>query len=370
MIYMDHNATTQPDPEVLDAMEPFFRELWGNPSSVHDFGAKVRGHVDAARAQVGALIGADASEIVFTSCGTESANWVLSAVPEMDQGPKTLVTTAVEHACVLEPAKAWKKRGLPMVSLSVDKQGLPNLDAMAEHLSEPVLLSMMWANNETGVLLPVAEAASRVRAAGGLVYSDAVQAVGKVPIDVKAVDVDLLSMSGHKLYAPKGVGALYVRRGLRLPPMMKGGHHENGMRAGTENVPYMIGFGKACELAKARMDDDARRVAGLRDRLQAGLVALGADLIVNGGEVERLPGTLNVSIRKRESDSLLFMLSDAGIAAAAGATCSTGVMKVSHVIRAMNVPREYQGGTLRFSLGRATTEADVSQVIEVMASLV
>ncbi len=369
MVYLDNNATTQPDPEVVDAMRPFFDTLWGNPSSVHEFGAQVRGHLDAARAQVAALIGADATEIVFTGCGTESNNMVLSRALEIDQGPERVITTAVEHSCVLEPCKRLEKAGVSVSRLGVDTNGLPDTDRLSSLLDRPALLSMMWANNETGVVMPVAAAATQVKAAGGWVHTDAIQAAGKVPIDVKASNVDFLSLSGHKLYAPKGVGALFVRRGIRLPALLSGGHHENGFRGGTENVASIVGFGKACELAKARLEEDARRVTELRDRFQRGVLELSPDARVNGGEVDRLPNTLSVSFKGRESDSLLFALSDAGVAAAAGATCSTGVMEVSHVIRAMKVPRAYEAGTLRFSLGRKTTSVEVDEALRILADV-
>lgn len=370
-VYVDNNATTQPAPEVIEAMRPFFTERWGNPSSMHAFGGQVRRHVEQAREQAAALIGADPSEIVFTSCGTESDNTAIRGVIEAATERLQVVTTRVEHPAVLEPCRWLKARGVEVVELEVDGQGQLRLDELKRALIHGrTLASVMWANNETGVVFPIQTVAEQVKAAGGTLHSDAVQAVGKVPIDVRRTPVDLLSFSGHKLHAPKGVGVLYIRKGTRLSPFLLGGHQEGGKRGGTENVPYIVGLGCACELAARAMADEATRVAALRDRLEAGILASCPDTSVNGDRAHRLPNTTNISFQYIEGESILYHLSDCGVAASSGSACASGSLEPSHVIRAMGVPFTAAHGTIRFSLSRYNTAEDVDYVLAQMPGIV
>ncbi|NLB59680.1 MAG: cysteine desulfurase NifS [Lentisphaerae bacterium] len=364
-VYLDNNATTRMAPEVLEAMQPFFTELWGNPSSMHVFGGQVRKHIERARAQVAALIGADPSEIVFTSGGTESDNMAIRGAAEAAGPAAQLLTTRVEHPAVLEPCRLLKERGWSLVEMAVDNLGRLQLADLQEALSlGRTVASIMWANNETGVVFPMARIAELVKAAGGILHTDAVQAVGKAPIDVRQVPVDLLTLSGHKLHAPKGVGALYIRRGTRLPPLLLGGHQEAGRRAGTENVPYIVALGLACELARQQLEDGMRQMAQLRDQLQAGILQACPDVSINGDLEQRLPNTLNISFQYIEGESILYHLSDYGIAAASGSACSSGALEPSHVIRAMGVPFMAVHGSIRFSLSRYTTAAEIAYVLE------
>jgi len=364
LVYLDNNATTRVAPEVRDAMLPFFDELWGNPSSMHAFGGRVMRHVEEARAKVAALIGADPSEIVFTSCGTESNNAAIYGAAEI-LGPRArLVTSRVEHPAVLGPCRHFREHGSAVIELPVDGVGQLDLAALREALfGGNCLVSAMWANNETGTIFPIAEIAGLVKSAGGVFHTDAVQAVGKVPVDVGRIPVDLLSLSGHKLHAPKGIGALYIRRGTRLKTYMIGGHQEHGRRGGTENVPYIVGLGKAAELAAASLDEERVRVAALRDRLEAGLLATCPDARVNGDTRHRLPNTLNISFEFIEGEAILYHLSDQGICASSGSACSSGSLEPSHVIRAMGVPFTAVHGSIRFSLSRYTTDADIDAVL-------
>ena len=363
-VYLDNNATTAVAPEVVEAMMPFFRDHWGNPSSMHLFGGQVKRHVDRAREQVAALINADPSEIVFTSCGTESDNMAIRGAAESAGTRFNVVTTRVEHPAVLGPCRYLGERGHRLHEIGVDAAGQLDLVQLGEALRDgPAIASIMWANNETGVIFPLREAASMVRAAGGVMHTDAVQAVGKLPIDVKQIPVDLLSLSGHKLHAPKGIGALYVRRGTRLQPFMLGGHQEDNRRAGTENVPYIVGLGRAAELARDMMAKEMTEVAALRDRLEAGLLAACPDTRVNGDRVNRLPNTANISFEYIEGEAILYMLSDLGIAASSGSACTSGSLEPSHVLRAMGVPFTAVHGSVRFSLSRFTTVEDVDYTL-------
>ncbi len=370
-IYLDSNATTRPDPEVLDAMLPFLREQWGNPSSMHAFGGNVRRAVESAREQVAALLRADPSEIVFTSGGTESDNMAIRGALEAAPARPPLVTSRVEHPAVLEPCRQLKEQGYAVTEIGVDAQGRLNLDEFRAALENgPALATLMWANNETGVLFPVETLAPLVKEAGGTFHTDAVQAVGKVPIDLKTVPVDLLSLSGHKLHAPKGVGALYVRRGTRLKPLLLGGHQEHNRRSGTENVPGIVALGKACELASRSMEADNRRMAALRDRLEEGLLATCPDSRVNGDRHNRMPNTTNISFEYIEGESILYHLSDLGVAASSGSACSSGSLEPSHVLRAMGIPFTAVHGSIRFSLSRFTTEAEVDFVLRQLPGIV
>ncbi len=371
LVYLDNNATTCVAPEVRDAMLPFLNELWGNPSSMHAFGGQVMRHVDEAREKVAALIHADPSEIIFTSCGTESNNYAIYGVAEILGNQAKIITSRVEHPAVLGPCRHFREHGYTVVELPVDGVGQLDLGGLREALfGGPCLVSAMWANNETGTVFPIDEIAQLVKSVGGVFHTDAVQAVGKLPIDVSRTPLDLLSLSGHKLHAPKGIGALYVRRGTRLKTFMIGGHQEHGRRGGTENVPYIVGLGKAAELASAAIREESTRVAALRDRLEAGLLATCPDTRVNGDPRHRLPNTLNISFEFIEGEAILYHLSDLGICASSGSACSSGSLDPSHVIRAMGVPFTAVHGSIRFSLSHYTTDADIDYVLERLPGVV
>ncbi len=370
-IYLDNNATTQVAPEVIYAMEPFFKEQWGNPSSMHFFGGRVAKHVEEARGKVASLLGADEAEIVFTSCGTESDNTALFGVLSDADREMKLITTRVEHPAVLGPARYWRERGRTVVELGVDASGQLNLDELRKHLADgPALVSIMWANNETGVIFPIDQIAKLVKEYGGIFHTDAVQAVGKLPINLKETPIDLLSLSGHKLHAPKGVGALYVRKGTRLKTFMIGGHQETGLRGGTENVPYIAGLGVAADLAGEFMDEEVTNVARLRDRLEEGLLKTCPDTRVNGDRKHRLPNTSNISFEFIEGESILYHISDLGICASSGSACTSGSLEPSHVIRAMGVPFTAAHGSIRFSLSRYNTQEEIDYVVQEMPAIV
>ena len=370
-VYLDNNATTRVAPEVIDAMMPFFKDLWGNPSSMHYFGGQVARHIDKARQQIAALINADPSEIVFTSCGTESDNAaIFGAVEAAGQGVK-IITSRVEHPAVLGPCGRLKERGYNVMELPVDASGQLNpADLRRELAGGPAIVTIMWANNETGVVFPMDEIARIVRDAGAMLHTDAVQAVGKTPIDVKKTPLDMLSFSGHKLHAPKGIGVLYIRRGTKVKPFLLGGHQENSRRGGTENVPYIVGLGTACDLAMKNMDDEATRVSALRDKLEKGLLAACPDVRVNGDRAHRLPNTTNLSFQYIEGEAILYHLSDLGVCASSGSACTSGSLEPSHVIRAMGVPFTAAHGSIRFSLSRYNTEGEMDYVIEHMPAIV
>lgn len=370
-VYFDNNATTNVAPEVLEAMMPFLTDHFGNPSSIHGFGRQVRKHVERARERVAALIGADPSEIVFTSCGTESDNMAVRGGLEAAGERLNVITTRVEHPAVLETCRIMKERGHRVTELEVDSAGRLGMPDLKNALSlGRSLVSVMWANNETGVIFPVPEISGIVKAAGGVMHTDAVQAVGKLPINLDDAPVDMLSLSGHKLHAPKGIGALYIRRGTRVAPLLFGGHQESGKRGGTESVPYIVGLGRACELAGEHMAEEMTRVAALRDRLQRGILETCPDAQVNGDLESRLPNTLNVSFLYIEGESVLYHLSDCGIAASSGSACASGSLEPSHVIRAMGVPFMAAHGSIRFSLSRYNTEAEVDYALEQLPRIV
>jgi cysteine desulfurase len=370
-IYLDNNATSAVAPEVIEAMMPFFRDQWGNPSSMHTFGGQVKQPLDKARAQVAALIHADPSEIIFTSCGTESDNAAIRGAAEA-LGPRyNVITTRVEHPAVLGPCRYLGERGHRLHEIGVDAAGQLDMVQLGEALRDgPAIVSVMWANNETGVIFPVEEIAAMVRAAGGVMHTDAVQAVGKLPIDVRKIPIDMLSLSGHKLHAPKGIGVLYVRKGTRLQPFMLGGHQEDNRRAGTENVPYIVGLGKAAQLAGESIGKEMTAVAALRDRLEAGLLVTCPDARVNGDRVNRLPNTLNISFEYIEGESILYMMSDVGIAASSGSACTSGSLEPSHVLRAMGVPFTAVHGSVRFSLSRFTTQDEIDYTLKQLPPII
>lgn len=371
-VYLDNNATTRVAPEVTEAMLPFFKELWGNPSSMHQFGGQVKRYVEEARAEVARLLGAqDPSEIVFTSCGTESDNMAIYGAAEALGTATRIITSRVEHPAVLSPCRHFREHGHEVVEIGVDSLGQLDLDELERELVKgPAVVSIMWANNETGVVFPVEKICALVKETGGVFHTDAVQAVGKLAIDVGRIPVDMLSMSGHKLHAPKGVGAIYIRKGTKLNTFLMGGHQENGKRAGTENVPYIVGLGRACSLAAAHVGDGMARVAALRDRLEDGVRAGCSDTTVNGDRVNRLPNTTNISFQFIEGEAILYHLSDLGIAASSGSACTSGSLEPSHVIRAMGVPFTAAHGSIRFSLSRYSTDEEMDYVIEQMPGVV
>ena len=371
-IYFDNNATTQVAPEVREAMMPFFGELYGNPSSMHAFGGQVAAHVTKAREQVAAFLNCEPDEVLFTSCATESDNTALRGVADWYGKDLKVITTAVEHPAVLQPARRLKAQGHEVVELPVDGVGQIDLERLRAELkgAKRALVSAMWANNETGTVFPIREIAEIAKECGAVVHTDAVQAAGKVPLDMKKVPVDLLSISGHKFHAPKGVGVLFVRRGTKLKPFMLGGHQEGGRRAGTENVPYLAGLAKACELATANMDAEARQLAAMRDKLQAGILAACPNVRVNGDLAHRLPNTLNVSFEYVEGEAIAYHLSDEGICISTGSACASGSLDPSHVIRAMGVPFIAVHGSIRFSLSRYNTMEEVDYVLEKLPPII
>ena len=370
-VYLDNNATTKVADEVIEAMNPFFAEQWGNPSSGHAFGGQVRRHIERAREQVASLLGTDPSEIIFTSCGTESNNMALRGVLEGQDRKRHIITSQVEHPAVLAVCRHLAGQGCRLTEIQVDSRGQLDLDQLKDSLvDETAVVSVMWANNETGVIFPMDKIAAIVKQAGCLWHSDAVQMVGKAPIDVGRTPVDLLSLSGHKFHAPKGIGALYIRKGVKVKPLLLGGQQEKGRRAGTENVPYIVGLGRAGELAQECMPKEMVRVKALRDRLEAGILAECPDAQVNGAAVERLPNTVHVSFQNIEGESILLMLDDLGIAASSGSACTAGALESSHVLQAMGAPSASVHGSIRFSLSRYNTEQDIDYTLEHMGRIV
>ena len=369
-VYFDNNATTQVAPEVREAMLPFFGELYGNPSSMHAFGGQVAKHLDRAREEVARFLNADPDELIFTSCATESDNSAIRGTADSFGKDLKVITTAVEHPAILQPCRRLKALGHEVVELPVDSVGQIDLAQLeseinqAKRANKPVLVSIMYANNETGVLFPMEKIAEICKEHSAILHTDAVQVAGKIPVDVKRVPVDMLSMSGHKFHAPKGVGIFYVRRGTKLKPFMLGGHQERSRRAGTENVPYIVGLAKACELARLGMADEASQLTALRDRLEAGILASCPNVRVNGDRAHRLPNTLNVSFEYIEGEAIAYHLSDLGICISTGSACASGSLDPSHVIRAMGVPFTAVHGSVRFSLSRYNTMDEVDYVLE------
>lgn len=372
-IYLDHNATTPLDPRVLQAMGPYLQGAFGNPSAVHTFGREARAAVEQARESLAELLGTtDKDEVVFVASGTEADNLALTGVAfAYRERGRHLITSAVEHPAVLETCHFLERQGFQVTSLPVDHQGmLDPTDLVRAIRSETILVSVIHANNETGVLFPLAEIAAITRGRGILLHTDAVQSFGKVPLAVKDLGVDLLSLSAHKIYGPKGVGALYIRRGVRLHPLIRGGHQERGRRAGTENVPGIVGLAAAARLICAAMEEEAERLRGLRDRLEAALCSRIEGVKVNGHPTLRLPHTLNLTFEGVEAQSLVAALDLEGIAASAGSACNVGSLRPSHVLQAMGLPREQVEGSIRFSLGRLTTEEDIDTVIGLLPAMI
>lgn len=361
--YFDNNATTRVAPEVLEAMLPFLKDSWGNPSSAYRFGHEVLPAIDRARAQVADLIGADPKEVVFTSCGTESNHTAIHSALETT-GRRRVVMSAVEHSANLQLAERLARRGVEVILVPVNPDGAIDLAALERATnSDTAIVSIMWANNETGVLFPVAEIASICRSRGVLCHTDAVQIPGKLPMSMSGLGVDFLSISGHKLHAPKGIGVLYVRRKTRFIPYLVGGHQERGRRAGTENVPYIVGLGRAAELAVERLDDENTRVRALRNRLEDGLLERVPGTVRNGAREPRLPNTTNLAFDSVEAEAVLLLLDQAGFCASSGSACTTGSLDPSHVLTAMGLGPDRARGSLRFSLGHDNTVEEVDELL-------
>ena len=370
-IYLDNNATTRVDERVFEEMRPYFCELYGNPSSMHFFGGQVQKKVDEARNRVAALLGALPDEIVFTACGTESDNAAIRSALEVFPEKRHIITSRVEHPAVLTQCRNLTKRGYRVTELNVDGNGQLDLKELAAALDDDTaLVSLMYANNETGVVFPIEEAARITKEKGALFHTDAVQAVGKIPLNMAESAIDMLSLSGHKLHAPKGVGVLYVRRGTPFRPLLVGGHQERGRRAGTENTASIIAMGKACEVALLHMDEESGRVREMRDRLERELTALIPNTRINGGGTDRLPNTLSIAMEFVEGEGILLLLSEKGICASSGSACTSGSLEPSHVLRAMGVPFTCAHGSIRFSLSRFTTDAEIDAVIKELPPII
>ncbi len=374
IVYMDNNATTQVAPEVVEAMMPYLTEAYGNPSSMYTFGGKVGGSIKIARQQIASLIGATPEEITFTSCGTESDSTAILSALRTYPEKRHVITTRVEHPAVkslcenLEAATGHKYR---VTRLKVDSEGMLDMEEYKAALSDDTaVVSVMWANNETGNIYPVEEMARLAKARGVLFHTDAVQAVGKIPINLKDLDVDFLSMSGHKLHAPKGVGVLYVKRGTLFVPFLTGGHQEHGRRGGTENVASIVGLGKACELAAEKIEEENTRIKQLRDKLEKGLLSAVPKSMLNGHKTERLPNTSNISFEYVEGEAILLHMNQHNICASSGSACTSGSLEPSHVLRAMGVPFTAAHGSIRFSLSIYNTENDVDFVVEKMPAII
>lgn len=361
-IYLDNNATTRVDPAVVEAMLPFFTEHFGNASSMHAFGSQVGKALKNARSQVQALLGAEHdSEIIFTSCGTESDSTAILSALKAQPDRNTIITTVVEHPAILTLCEWLEKEGYIVHKLKVDKRGRLDMDEYKSLLNDRVaIVSVMWANNETGTIFPVVEMAELAAAKGIMFHTDAVQAVGKIPIDLKNTKIDMLSLSGHKLHAPKGIGVLYLR----------GGHQERGRRAGTENSASIVALGMACELAMQHMDAENTTVKALRDKLEKGILSQVSHCFVTGDPSNRLPNTCNIAFEYIEGEAILLLLNKLGIACSSGSACTSGSLEPSHVMRAMGIPYTAAHGTIRFSLSRYNTEAEVDRVIAAVPDII
>ena len=370
-IYLDHNATTAVDPAVLDAMLPYFSAEFGNASSIHTFGQRARAAVETAREQVAALINARAQEIVFTSGGTESDNHAIFGVIASASASPHIITTAIEHEAVLNACQALETQGVAVTYLPVNREGLINLDDLRRALRpETVLITVMHANNELGVIQPLAEIGCIATEADVYFHTDAVQSTGKIPVDVKSLQLDLLSISGHKLYAPKGIGALFIKSGTRLRQFLYGGHHQRGFRPGTENVAGIVGLGKAAEIARVALEQDASRISRLRDALEQGILARVGDCRINSANAPRTPNTANILFPGLEGEALVIALDLKGLACSTGAACSSGAVEPSHVLTAIGLPASEARASIRFSLGRHTTEAEIARALELIPAAV
>jgi len=370
-IYVDNNATTKVDPQVLDAMLPYFNDFYGNPSSMHSFGGEVAHKIDEARTKVASLINASPDEIVFTSCGTESDSTAIHAAISSATDKKHIITSRVEHPAVKNLCEHLSKKGYRVTFVPVDRKGMLDVDYLYNSLTDDTaIVSLIWANNETGMIFPIQELSKVIKNKGIVFHTDAVQAVGKLPIDVSNSEIDMLSISGHKIHAPKGIGALYVRKGTRFSPFLIGGHQESGRRGGTENVAYIIGLGKASELAANHMGQMTTHVGKLRDKLENELLKQIPNAMLNGDTKNRLPNTTSISFEYVEGESILLMMDELGICASSGSACTSGSLEPSHVLRAMGIPFTAAHGSIRFSLGIYSTEEEIDFIVEKLPPII
>jgi len=371
IIYADNNATTQIAPSVLDEMMPYLKDYYGNPSSMHTFGGQVGKKIQEARAQTASLLNATPEEILFTSCGTESDSTAINAAIRSNPTKKHIVTTRVEHPAVKNLCEKLAKDGFRITYVPVDQNGALDLDFLYQSLTDDTaIVSIMWANNETGVLFPVEKIASVVKGKGIAFHTDAVQAVGKIPIDLKNSDIDMLSLSGHKIHAPKGIGALYIRKRTKFSPFLIGGHQEKGRRGGTENVASIIGLGAASRFSQELMEKENTAVKNLRDTLEKGLLEKIEHSFVNGSKERRLPNTTSIAFEYVEGEAILLMMDQFGICASSGSACTSGSLEPSHVVRAMGVPFTAAHGTIRFSLSTYNTMEEVNRIIEKLPPII
>jgi len=371
-VYMDYAATTPVAPEVLEAMAPYMTEHFGNPSSIHSFGREAKQTLEKARETIATLLEARPEEIVFTSGGSESSNLAIKGCAEAySRKGRHIITTSVEHHASLDAVKHLSKNGFEATYLPVDRDGLVDLNALKNALrDDTILVSVIHANNEVGTIQPVKEIVEIAHEKGALVHVDSVQVVGSLPVSVRDLDIDLMSMSAHKFYGPKGMGGLYVKRGVRILPLIHGGPHEKKLRAGTQNVAGAVGMAKALELAVERMGDEVPRLTGLRDKMIEEITSRIDHVRLNGHRIKRLPNNVNVSVEYVEGEAMLLNLDLKGIAVSSGSACSSGSLEPSHVLMAMGIPHEIAHGSLRFTLGRSTTEADVEYVVSSLADIV
>lgn len=371
IVYVDNNATTAVDPEVFEAMKPFFCELYGNASSIHTFGGQIHEYVEKAREQVASLLGATPSEILFTSCGTESDNSALFSALNVSPKRTKVIVSKIEHPAVLNVAKELERRGYTAVFIPVDSKGSIDLAAMEEEIDDnTAIVSVMWANNETGNIYPVEKIAELAHRRGALFHTDAVQSVGKIPINLAKSKIDMLSLSGHKLHSPKGIGALYIRRGVRFSPYIIGGHQERGRRGGTENSASIVALGKACELAARYMDVENTEVKSLRDYLEKEMTARVPSVRINGDPDSRLPNTTSISFEFIEGESILMLMDQLGICASSGSACTSGSLEPSHVLRAMGVPYTAAHGSIRFSFSRFNNRSEVDFILDKLPPII
>jgi cysteine desulfurase len=370
---LDNNATTKIAPEVIDAMKPFLDEFWGNPSSPYNHGNQVKRAIDKARIQVASLIGAeDPNEIIFTSGGSESNNMALQSGVQTLGNESVVISSPTEHSAILGPIEELQKKGHKVIWLGVNEEGNVNLDGLHKVTMQYLnsLTSIMWANNETGVISPIKEIIDIVKTNDNLFHTDAVQAVGKIPINVSEYDIDMLSFSGHKIYGPKGIGVLYAKRGTRVHSLIHGGHQERGRRGGTENVLGIVGLGKACELTEERLNKDIKNISYLRDKLEQGILSSCIGAVLNGDKDNRLPNTTNISFEHLDGEAILFMLDDRNICVSTGSACESGSLEASHVLKSMEISRNMINGAIRFSLGRYSTENDVNRVLKELPNII
>lgn len=370
-IYLDNNATTRVAPQVLEVMLPYLSEFYGNPSSMHSFGGKIAHNIEEARAKVASMINASPDEIVFTSCGTESNSTAIHATISSIPDKKHIITSRVEHPAVKNLCEYLLKKGYRVTFVPVDRKGMLDVDYLYNSLTDDTaIVSVMWANNETGMIFPIEEISQVVKQKGIVFHTDAVQAAGKVPVDVDKSKVDMLSISGHKIHAPKGVGALFVRKGTRFSPFLIGGHQEGGRRGGTENVVSIIGLGKASELAENHLEEVTTRVGLLRDKLESELLRRIPNVMINGDSENRLPNTTSISFEYVEGESILLMIDEFGICASSGSACTSGSLEPSHVLRAMGVPFTAAHGSIRFSLSIYNTEEEIDFIVEKLPPII